>query len=494
METTRSESPKKLPLFINGEFVDAISGATFPDISPVDGRVVAEVSEGGSADVERAVRAAKEALNGPWGRMPANARLDLVAKVADRIMERFDEFLQAEIADTGKPLGWACEVDIPRGAANFRIFANLIRNLPTECFQTDTADGEGALNYALRSPLGVVGVICPWNLPLLLMTWKVAPALACGNAVIVKPSEETPATATLLAEVMNEVGIPPGVYNVVHGFGPDSAGEAITRHPEISAITFTGESRTGQAIMRTAAATVKHLSFELGGKNPAIIFADADFDAAVKGTARSTFSNCGQVCLCSERVYVERPIFDRFVAALKLEAEALTLGDPTRPETTMGPLISKGHREKVLYYCDLARQEGATVITGGGIPDLGPAFADGAYIQPTIWTGLPESARCIREEIFGPVCHIQPFDTEEEAVAMANDSSYGLCAAIWTGNLSRAHRVARLMETGMVWVNTWFLRDLRTPFGGTKLSGVGREGGVHSVEFYTELKNICVKL
>ncbi|MEO5931253.1 MAG: 2-hydroxymuconic semialdehyde dehydrogenase [Candidatus Kapaibacterium sp.] len=494
METTRSESPKKLPLFINGEFVDAISGATFRDISPVDGRVVAEVSEGGAADVERAVRAAKEALNGPWGRMPANARLDLVAKVADRIMERFDEFLQAEIADTGKPLGWACEVDIPRGAANFRIFANLIRNLPTECFQTDTADGEGALNYALRSPLGVVGVICPWNLPLLLMTWKVAPALACGNTVIVKPSEETPATATLLAEVMNEVGIPPGVYNVVHGFGPDSAGEAITQHPEISAITFTGESRTGQAIMRTAAATVKHLSFELGGKNPAIIFADADFDAAVKGTARSTFSNCGQVCLCSERVYVERPIFDRFVAALKLEAESLTLGDPTRPETTMGPLISKGHREKVLYYCDLARQEGATVITGGGIPDLGPAFADGAYIQPTIWTGLPESARCIREEIFGPVCHIQPFDTEEEAVAMANDSSYGLCAAIWTGNLSRAHRVARRMETGMVWVNTWFLRDLRTPFGGTKLSGVGREGGVHSVEFYTELKNICVKL
>lgn len=474
--------------------MDAVSGRIFPDISPVDGRVIAEVAEAGAEDVDRAVKAAQRALKGPWGTMAVQARLDLLAKVADRIMERFDEFLQAEIADTGKPIGWACNVDIPRGAANFRIFANLLRNLPTECFQTDTPDGEGALNYALRSPVGVVGVICPWNLPLLLMTWKVAPALACGNTVVVKPSEETPATATLLAEVMNEVGIPPGVYNVVHGFGPDSAGEAITKHPGISAITFTGESRTGQAIMSAASTDVKRLSFELGGKNPAIIFADADFDAAVAGTARSVFSNCGQVCLCSERVYVERPIFDRFVEALKHEAENFRLGDPSNPETTMGPLISRAHRNKVFYYYDLARQEGATVVTGGGVPDLGPEFQGGAFIQPTIWTGLPEDARCVKEEIFGPVCHIQPFDTEEEAVAMANDSVYGLCAAIWTTNLTRAHRVARLLETGMVWINTWFLRDLRTPFGGVKLSGVGREGGVHSVEFYTELKNVCVKM
>ncbi len=488
------DAPRRLRLFIDGAFVDAVSGRTFQDISPVDGRVVAEVAEAGAEDVDRAVQAARRALDGPWGSMPANARLDLIAKVADRIMERFDEFLGAEIADTGKPVGWACDVDIPRGAANFRIFANLLRNLPTESFQTDTADGQGALNYALRSPVGVVGVICPWNLPLLLMTWKVAPALACGNTVVVKPSEETPATATLLAEVMNEVGIPPGVYNVVHGFGPGSAGEAITQHPGVSAITFTGESRTGGAIMRAASSTVKHLSFELGGKNPAIIFADADFDAAVAGTARSTFANCGQVCLCSERIYVERPIFERFVAALKAEAEKLVLGDPTDPATTMGPLISRGHREKVLGYCDLARQEGATVVTGGKIPDLGDRFADGAFIEPTIWTGLPESARCIREEIFGPVCHIQPFDTDDEALAMANDSPYGLCAAVWTGNLGRAHRLARRLETGMVWINTWFLRDLRTPFGGVKLSGVGREGGAHSVDFYTELKNVCVKL
>jgi aminomuconate-semialdehyde/2-hydroxymuconate-6-semialdehyde dehydrogenase len=489
-----SDALRRLRLFIDGEFVDAAGGRTFPDISPVTGEVIAMVAEAGAEDVDRAVKAARRALDGPWGTMPTADRLDMLARVADRIMERFDEFLDAEVSDTGKPLGFACSVDIPRGAANFRIFANMLRSLPTESFQTDTADGEGALNYALRSPLGVVGVICPWNLPLLLMTWKVAPALACGNTVVVKPSEETPATATLLAEVMNEVGIPPGVYNVVHGFGPDSAGEAITMHPDIAAITFTGESRTGQAIMRTAAATVKHLSFELGGKNPAIIFADADFDAAVAGTARSVFSNCGQVCLCSERVYVERPIFDRFVAALKQEAENLVLGDPKEPGVTMGPLISQGHREKVLSYYELARREGAVVVTGGGVPDLDPKYAGGAFVEPTIWTGLPESARCIREEIFGPVCHIQPFDTEEEALGMANDSEYGLCAAIWTQNLSRAHRLARRLETGMVWVNTWFLRDLRTPFGGVKLSGVGREGGVHSVDFYTELKNVCVKL
>lgn len=487
-------SPRDYRLFIDGEFTDAGDGATFEDISPIDGRTVAHVSMASADDVDRAVNAAHRALEGPWGRMPMNDRLDLLARVADGVMERFDDFLEAEILDTGKPVGWACSIDIPRGAANFRTFSSLLRSLPTESFQTDTADGEGALNYALRVPVGVVGVIAPWNLPLLLMSWKVAPALACGNTVVVKPSEETPGTATLLAEVMKKVGIPPGVFNVVHGFGPNAAGEAITRHPNVSAITFTGESRTGQAIQEASARTVKHLSFELGGKNPAIIFADADFDAAVAGTARSTFANCGQVCLCSERVYVQRPIFERFVEALKKEAESMILGDPFAQGTTMGPLISRDHREKVLSYFQLARDEGATVITGGGIPDMDERFAEGAWIQPTIWTGLPESARCIREEIFGPVCHVQPFDTEEEALAMANNSEYGLCSAVWTQNLSRAHRMAKRLETGMIWVNSWFLRDLRTPFGGVKLSGVGREGGVHSVNFYSELKNVCIKL
>lgn len=489
-----TSTPRAYQLYIDGHFVDAVQGRAFQDISPIDGRVVATVAAASADDVDCAVRAARRALDGPWGRMPVSDRLDLLSRVADGIMERFDDFLEAEILDTGKPVDWACSIDIPRGAANFKTFANLLRSLPTESFQTDTADGQGALNYALRVPVGVVGVIAPWNLPLLLMSWKVAPALACGNAVVVKPSEETPGTATLLAEVMHRVGIPPGVYNVVHGFGPDGAGEAITRHPGVSAITFTGESRTGQAIQEASARTVKHLSFELGGKNPAIVFADADFDAAVAGAARSTFANCGQVCLCSERVYVQRPIFDRFVDALKTEAERLLPGDPFAQGTTLGPLISVEHRKKVLAYYDLAREEGATVITGGGIPEMDERFAGGAWIQPTIWTGLSERARCVREEIFGPVCHVQPFDDEEEAIAMANDSEYGLCAALWTQNLSRAHRLARHVEAGMVWVNTWFLRDLRTPFGGVKLSGVGREGGVHSVNFYSELKNVCVKL
>lgn len=491
---TPSSAIRDYRLFIDGRFVDAASGKTFDDISPVNGQVIARVAEAGRDDVDRAVRAAKKALHGEWGRMPESARLDLLARVADRIMERFDDFLEAEIADTGKPVSWAKAVDIPRGAANFRLFANLVRNVPNESFRTDTEDGLGALNYAIRVPLGVVGVICPWNLPLLLMTWKVAPALACGNTVVVKPSEETPGTATLLGEVMNEVGVPPGVYNVVHGFGPGSAGEALTQHPDVAAITFTGESRTGSAIMKTVADGVKPVSFELGGKNPALIFADADFDAAVAGTVRSTFSNCGQVCLCSERVYVERPIFERFVEALKERTEKLQMGDPRRQAVTMGPLISTGHREKVLGYYDLARTEGATFVTGGGIPDLGDPYNNGAYIQPTILTGLPESSRVVQEEIFGPVCHVQPFDTEEEAVAMANDTIYGLCSAVWTQNLSRAHRLAAQIDVGITWVNTWFLRDLRTPFGGTGLSGIGREGGVHSVNFYSELRNVCVKL
>ncbi len=482
---------KTYRLFIDGVFVDGAS--RFEDINPATGQVVAEVVEADREDVDLAVAAARRALKGPWGTMPIEARCDLLSRVADRIMERFDEFLAAEIEDTGKPKSWASSVDIPRGAANFRIFANQARSFGSEAFMQDTADGRGAVNYVQRRPLGVVGVICPWNLPLLLLTWKVAPALAAGNTVVVKPSEETPGTATLLAEVMAEVGIPKGVYNLVHGFGPGSAGEAITQHPDVSAITFTGESATGQAIHRTCSDHLKKLSFELGGKNPAIIFADADFDKAVQGTTRSVFANCGQVCLCSERVYVHRSIFDRFVEALAKEAKAMKHGDPFSDQTTMGPLISAQHREKVLSYYALARSEGAEIISGGGLPVV-QGYEDGFWIEPTIWTGLPESARCIREEVFGPVCHIQPFDTEEEVIAMANDSQYGLAAAVWTTDVSRAHRVAQQIDAGIVWVNSWFLRDLRTPFGGVKLSGLGREGGMWSLNFYTEIKNICIKL
>jgi aminomuconate-semialdehyde/2-hydroxymuconate-6-semialdehyde dehydrogenase len=482
---------KTYRLFIDGVFVDGTR--RFEDINPATGQVVAEVVEADKEDVDLAVAAARRALKGPWGTMPIEARCDLLSRVADRIMERFDEFLAAEIEDTGKPKSWAASVDIPRGAANFRIFANQARSFGSEAFMQDTADGRGAVNYVQRRPLGVVGVICPWNLPLLLLTWKVAPALAAGNTVVVKPSEETPGTATLLAEVMAEVGIPKGVYNLVHGFGPGSAGEAITQHPDVSAITFTGESATGQAIHRTCSDHLKKLSFELGGKNPAIIFADADFEKAVQGTTRSVFANCGQVCLCSERVYVHRSIFDRFVEALAKEAKAMKHGDPFSDQTTIGPLISAQHREKVLSYYALARSEGAEIISGGGLPVV-QGYENGFWIEPTIWTGLPESARCIREEVFGPVCHIQPFDTEEEVIAMANDSQYGLAAAVWTTDVSRAHRVAQQIDAGIVWVNSWFLRDLRTPFGGVKLSGLGREGGMWSLNFYTEIKNICIKL
>jgi len=340
----------------------------------------------------------------------------------------------------------------------------------------------------------VIGIISPWNLPLLLLTWKVAPALACGNTVVVKPSEETPSSATLLAQVMDEAGVPPGVFNLLHGFGPDSAGEFLTGHPDIDAITFTGESSTGSTIMKVAAEGVKEVSFELGGKNAAVVFADADFDAAVAGVIRSSFTNSGQVCLCSERVYVERPIFDRFVAALKEKAEALKVGYPDEPGVDMGPLISKGHRDKVLSYYKLALEEGATLVCGGGVPAFGDERDEGAFVQPTVWTGLPDTARCVREEVFGPVCHVAPFDTDEEVIARVNDSPYGLAASVWTTSLKRAHNVSRRLRTGITWVNTWFLRDLRTPFGGAKQSGLGREGGQYSLDFYSEISNISIQL
>jgi aminomuconate-semialdehyde/2-hydroxymuconate-6-semialdehyde dehydrogenase len=421
-------------------------------------------------------------------------RVELLYAVADEINRRFDDFLQAEVADTGKPLSLASHVDIPRGAANFKVFADIVKNVATESFEMATPDGGTALSYALRTPLGVVGVICPWNLPLLLMTWKVGPALACGNTVIVKPSEETPATATLLGEVMNAVGVPKGVYNVVHGFGPNSAGEFLTRHPGVSGITFTGETRTGEAIMAAAAKGVRPVSFELGGKNAGIVFADADFDKAVAGITRSAFENCGQVCLGTERVYVQRPIFDKFVGALKASAEKLKLGLPQEPGVGLGPLISAEHRRKVLSYYERARAEGATVVTGGGVPPMSGEAADGYWVQPTIWTGLPETSAVVREEVFGPCCHIAPFDTVDEAIALANDTDYGLATTVWTQNLATAHRMAREIEVGLCWINSWFLRDLRTAFGGAKASGIGREGGVHSLEFYTELRNVMVKL
>jgi aminomuconate-semialdehyde/2-hydroxymuconate-6-semialdehyde dehydrogenase len=480
--------------FIDGIFTQGTTGKNWQNRCPLDNSLIGSVPESGRAEVDAAVKAARAALDGPWGKLTVAERTDLLGQVADEINRRFDDFLEAECLDTGKPSSLASHIDIPRGAANFKMFTDVAKTISTECFTMPTPDGKGAINYALRRPKGVIAVISPWNLPLLLMTWKVGPALALGNTVVVKPSEETPLTATLLGEVMNTVGVPKGVYNVVHGFGPDSAGEFLTQHPGVNGITFTGETRTGEAIMRQAALGIRQVSFELGGKNPALIFADADLDKAIEGTMRSAFSNCGQVCLGTERIYVERPLFEAFAARLKIGAEGLRLGRPEDPQTNLGPLISHEHRNKVLAYYKKAVEEGATVVTGGGVPDMPAALAEGAWVQPTIWTGLPDTASVVNEEIFGPCCHIRPFDTEDEAIRLANATPYGLAAAVWTENLSRAHRVAARMDVGICWVNSWFLRDLRTAFGGAKASGIGREGGVHSLEFYTELTNVCIKL
>jgi len=479
--------------FIDGSFATEGVRDTFVNRSPIDGQPVSIVHSATKEDVDRAVQAAKRALKGPWGKTTMNDRAELLYAIADEMDRRFDDFLAAEVADTGKPHSLASRIDIPRGAANFKSFADIIRVYASELFQTQRP-GIDAINYSVRVPKGVIGVICPWNLPLLLMTWKVAPALASGNTVVVKPSEETPSTATLLAEVFRDVGVPDGVYNVVHGFGPEATGQWLCEHPDVDAITFTGETVTGSAIMQAASHGIRDVSFELGGKNAALIFADCDLEKAVAGTLRSVFDNCGQVCLQTERVYVERPIFDEFVRRMVQGAQALNPGLPDYPATTMGPLVSHGHREKVLAYFQKAVDEGAVVQTGGGVPEMPESLQGGAWIEPTIWTGLGEDASVVREEIFGPCCHIQPFDDEDHAIAMANDTQYGLAATVWTENLSRAHRVAHQLEVGTCWVNSWYLRDLRVPFGGAKQSGIGREGGVHSLEFYTELRNVCIKL
>ena len=480
--------------FVDGRFVEPDPARGFDDIDPATGRVCAHVHEADWSLVDNSVRSARRALHGGWAQAPVRERTALLRRVADRIEERFDEFVAAEVADTGKPIVQARTLDVARAVDNFRIFADVVAAAGQESFLTDLPGGRQALNYAVRKPLGVVAVIVPWNLPLLLLTWKVAPALACGNAVVVKPSEETPSTASLLAEVLAEVGLPAGAYNVVHGFGAGSAGEFLTAHPGIDGVTFTGSSATGARVMTTVAPRVRPVSFELGGKNAAIVFDDVDTDEALTGLTRSIFTNTGQVCLCTERVYVQRPIFDDVAAALVDRARALRLGDPSDERTTTGPLISPAHRDKVREYFTLAEQAGATVLTGGGVPDLGAKLDGGSWIEPTLWTGLSRADRPVREEIFGPVAALIPFDTEEEAVALANDTEYGLAASVWTNDLRRGHRVAQRMNVGMSWVNAWFLRDLRSPFGGVGLSGIGREGGESSLHFYTEPTNVCVPL
>lgn len=480
--------------FINGEYIASDKGRTFENFNPANGQVIGLVQEGGRREVDQAVSAARSSLSAQWGKMEISQRLDILRRVAEGITQRADEFIEAECADTGKPYSLARFVDIPGAIASFKSFAELAKDDSTESLRIETPDRKGAINYTVRAPKGVVAVLCPWNAPLLILSWKVAAAMAWGNAVIVKPSEETPSSASLLGEVMNQAGVPSGVYNVVHGFGPEATGAFLAGHPGIDAISFTGETATGSVIMRAASVGLRDVSLELGGKNPSIIFADSDLDKATAGTMRSVFANCGQVCLGTERVYVERPIFHNFVQRLKAGAESLKPGDPREKETTLGPLISQHHRDKVLGYYRKAQELGAHIITGGGIPKMAGDLQNGYWIQPTIWTGLTEDSPLIKEEIFGPCCHVQPFDSEEEVIGMANDTDYGLACAIWTEDTSRGERLGRLIEAGILWINHWGMPDPRLPFGGLKSSGIGREGGWHSKEFYTELKNLYVKL
>lgn len=477
--------------FVDGALIDPDESSWYSNIDPANGAAVSRVHAADQELVNRAVASARRGLAG-WSQTPVAERTALLRRAADRIEERYEEFVAAEVGDTGKPITQARALDVRRAPQNFRSFADTVGAAGQESFITEAGDGRRALNYAVRKPLGVVAVIVPWNLPLLLLTWKVAPALACGNAVVVKPSEETPSSATLLAEVLTEVGLPAGVFNVVHGQG--NVGELLTQHPGIDGVTFTGSSATGSRVMSAVAPRVRPVSFELGGKNAALVFDDADLDETLEGLTRSVFTNTGQVCLCTERVYIQRGIFDDIAAGLTKRALELTLGSPTDDATTTGPLISQAHRDKVLRYFELAEHEGAEVLVGGGVPDLGAELNGGSWIQPTLWTGLTNDCATVREEIFGPVAALIPFDDETEAIALANDTEYGLAASVWTSDLRRGHRVAQAMNVGMSWVNTWFLRDLRSPFGGMGLSGLGREGGASSLHFYTEPTNVCVQL
>ncbi|QKF73999.1 2-hydroxymuconic semialdehyde dehydrogenase [Aliarcobacter faecis] len=484
---------KKVQHYINGKFMDSQCGEFFDNFNPATAELISKVALGREAEVNAAVAAAKAALTGEWGQMKLNDRVALMYEVANEINRRFDDFLEAECLDTGKPYSIARHIDIPRGGANFKVFADTMKSYADEAYRADTPDGKTMLNYSMRKPKGVIAVISPWNLPLLLMTWKVGPAMACGNSVVVKPSQVTPTTTSLLGEVMSKVGVPAGAYNVVQGKG-SITGNLLTAHKDIDAITFTGETVTGEMIMKACSVGVKDVSLELGGKNPAIIFADCDMQKAVHETTRSCFANSGQVCLGTERVYVQREIFDEFVSKLKESASKLKLGVQHDESVDMGPLVSASHRDKVLEYYEIAKKEGANIVLGGGVPKMEGSLANGFWIEPTIWTGLPESATVVQQEVFGPCCHVTPFDTEDEVIRMANDTKYGLASTIFTENLDKAHRVASQIDSGIVWINSWFLRDLRTPFGGMKASGIGREGGHHSLEFYTELKNICIKM
>jgi aminomuconate-semialdehyde/2-hydroxymuconate-6-semialdehyde dehydrogenase len=469
--------------FINGEFVPPRSGAYFDDVNPATAEVIASIPDSDERDVDDAVRAAKAAFSS-WSRTPAADRSNLLLKLAELIEKNTDALARTESIDNGKTISLAKRLDIPRAVANFRFFATAILHQSSDAHVMDAA----ALNYTLRQPLGVVGLISPWNLPLYLLSWKIAPAIAAGNTCVAKPSELTPLTANRLAELSVEAGIPPGVINIVHGYG-NKAGRALTCHEDVAAISFTGGTVTGAAVAANAAPRFKKLSLELGGKNPNLIFADADLDDAIATSIRSSFWNQGEICLCGSRIFVERAIHDEFVSRFAEATKKLRIGDPLDESTDIGALISEAHLQKVLGYIDLATKEGGTIVAGGHRVER-----PGYFVEPTIITGLGCDCRVLQEEIFGPVVTITPFDIEAEALAFANSTRYGLSATVWTRDLSRAHRVAASLDAGTIWINCWLLRDLRVPFGGMKESGVGREGGFESLNFFTEAKNVCVKI
>jgi aminomuconate-semialdehyde/2-hydroxymuconate-6-semialdehyde dehydrogenase len=474
--------------YINGSFVRARSGSVFPSMEPAVGHPWATLPDSDADDVNDAVQAAKRAFPA-WAATPMEERSTIMLRLADLLHQHTADLARTESQDTGKPVALARRMDIPRAAANFRFFATALLHHSSATYQSDAE----ALNYTLRQPLGVVGCISPWNLPLYLFTWKIAPAIATGNTVVAKPSELAPATAFRLGELAVQAGLPAGVLNIVHGLGA-TTGQAIVEHPDVKAISFTGGTNTGARIAAAAAPMFKKLSLELGGKNPALVFADCDYENTLSTLVRASFTNQGQICLCSSRILVERSLYDRFRDDFVARVQALKVGDPNDEVNTQGAVISAGHRDKVLAYIELAKEEGGTVLCGGSSVKPTGRCSSGYFVHPTVIEGLPQTCRTNQEEIFGPVVTLQPFDDENEALQLANSVRFGLSATIWTTHLQRAHRLANGLQAGVVWVNCWLLRDLRTPFGGMKDSGVGREGGWDALNFFTEQKNICLKL
>lgn len=474
--------------FIDGEFVPPKSLQYIDNVEPASGQVYAQIPRSTKEDVADAVQAAKKAFP-VWSHMSIDERSQILMRLSQLIEQRLEDFAKAESKDNGKPVTLARAVDIPRAVSNLKFFAHAITQFASEAHSMTGV----AVNYTLRQPIGVVSCISPWNLPLYLFTWKVAPALAAGNTVVAKPSEVTPYTAYLLAQLCEEAGMPAGVFNILHGYGHE-VGAAMVEHPEVKAISFTGGTKTGATIARVAAPMFKKLSLELGGKNPNIIFADCDYEEMIKTSVRSSFANQGQICLCGSRILVEESIYEQFKQDFVAKVSAMQIGDPNMEDTKMGALVSKAHMEKVLACIELAEEEGGKILTGGKRVFLEGRCEKGYFVEPTVIEGLGPRCRTNTEEIFGPVVTLQSFKSEEEALQLANATMYGLSCSLWTNDIKRAHRMAAQIEAGIVWINTWLLRDLRTPFGGIKNSGVGREGGFEALRFFTEPKNVCIKL